>query len=108
MIPVAVLRQYADAGASMLEAAEALGWTRGAVSGMASRNKIKFSGSARGERNSKAKLTAKQVLEIRRRFATEPGKTLSVEFGITLGTLYQIVEGHRWKHLLQEATPADL
>lgn len=105
MIPLAVLRQYADAGATLRDAAEALGVTRGAVCGLASRNKIKFKGHTRGEKNSHARLTAKQVLEIRRRYQTELGKNLAPEFGITLGTLYQIVEGYRWKHLLPSADP---
>ena len=56
----------------------------------------------RGEKNGRSKLTAKQVLEIRRRYA-EGGVTqreLADEYGIAAQSqISNIIHGRRWKHL---------
>jgi hypothetical protein len=53
-----------------------------------------------GERVSTAKLTAPQVLEIRRRRAAgEEIKTLAREFGLHGHTVMNITLGRTWKHL---------
>jgi hypothetical protein len=55
-----------------------------------------------GERNHMAKLTAAQVVEIRRRY-TEGGVTqsaLGTEFGVTHNQIQNIIKGRTWKALL--------
>lgn len=58
---------------------------------------------ARGEKASKAKLTAEQVLEIRRRY--EPGKygrgsrVLAKEFGVSSASILAVVKGESWAHI---------
>lgn len=54
----------------------------------------------RGERNSHAKLTEAQVLDIRSRpHYRGIGKDLSVEFGVNNPTIYKIRSGYLWKHV---------
>jgi len=51
-----------------------------------------------GERNGRAKLSASNVLEIRRRkMAGEPGPAIAASFHISNTTLYDIVNRHTWK-----------
>lgn len=55
---------------------------------------------APGEANRHAKLTANQVLEIRRRFdAGERGVSLAAEYGVLFNAISRIVTGVTWKHL---------
>jgi hypothetical protein len=55
---------------------------------------------AKGEANRHAKLTAEQVLEIRRRFdAGERGNSLAAEFSVLHNAISRIVTGVTWKHL---------
>lgn len=60
--------------------------------------------NARGERNGSARLTAPEVLEIRKLYAagqaTRP--ELMAEFHVGQGTIQAIVEGRTWKHLLDQ------
>lgn len=56
--------------------------------------------SLHGERNHAAKLTPKQVNEIRRRFA--PGDTYAAvgrEYGVSYGTISRIINGKAWTHI---------
>lgn len=99
-----VLREISAAGGSFWDAAVQLGMTRAAVAGLAARNGIKFNSNTRGQRNSQAKLTAEQVLEIRRRFEAEPARALAQEFKVAPANIYAIVEGRSWKHLLPGAS----
>lgn len=54
-----------------------------------------------GEKNSMAKLTQRQVEEIRRRYADggESQRTLAAVYGCTQGTISRLVTGVRWGHL---------
>jgi hypothetical protein len=59
---------------------------------------------ARGEKNSRAKLTEEQVREIRRRYergwrTAQSGGVLAREFGVSPSTISQIVRGKHWKHI---------
>jgi hypothetical protein len=54
--------------------------------------------STRGERSASAKLTADQVLEIRRRSA-ESRSELAKEFGLHYMYIGQIIRSERWKHI---------
>lgn len=60
---------------------------------------------ARGERNSKHKLTEKQVLEIRRIYKKgdlEYGQNaLAKKYGVSHPSIASIVKNETWKHLLQ-------
>lgn len=52
----------------------------------------------RGSRNGHAKLTERQVLELRRRVASgEPYARVGEEFGITRPAAFDIVTGRRWR-----------
>lgn len=54
----------------------------------------------RGERNCMAKLTAEQVIEIRRSVAAgETQAAVRARFNIAAGTCSHIVHGRRWKHI---------
>lgn len=55
---------------------------------------------ARGERQGSAKLTAEDVLEIRRRArAGEPQAWLAQEFGISASQCNNVVHGRHWRHV---------
>ena len=54
--------------------------------------------SNRGERNATAKLTAEQVLEIRRR-SGESTSELAKEFRVSIRTINNIIRGNTWKHI---------
>lgn len=55
---------------------------------------------ARGERNGAAKMTAQQVLEIRRRYAQgESQASLRREFGLTPNPMHAIVHRRTWRHV---------
>lgn len=61
---------------------------------------------ARGERNAQNKLTADDVLEIRRTYRREShgrsnAKELAAKYGVTHGTINCAVAGKTWKHLPQ-------
>ncbi len=61
-----------------------------------------------GERNAAAKLNAAQVVEIRTAYATGRVtlKKLAAQYGVAFGTIWLIVTGRKWRHLLPvEATP---
>lgn len=53
-------------------------------------------GNRPGEANSRAKLTAAQVREIRQRLSTEPQMALAREFGVSQTTISRILSGKRW------------
>lgn len=56
---------------------------------------------AQGEANSKARLCAEQVLEIRRQAAAGKSRSqLARDFKVSLRNMRQIVDGQTWKHLL--------
>jgi hypothetical protein len=54
-----------------------------------------------GTKNSAAKLTEKQVLEIRERWPTYKGtqKELAAEYGVTQSRIWYIVNRKHWKHI---------
>ena len=56
----------------------------------------------KGEGNGKAKLTTNQVLEIRKRYATEDTSyhKLAEDYPVTFSAIHRIVAGETWKHLL--------
>jgi hypothetical protein len=55
---------------------------------------------ARGEDNTKAKLTSEQVMDIRRRYAAGvSGPLMAREFRVRRGTILSIVRRHTWKHI---------
>lgn len=56
--------------------------------------------NCRGERVGTSKLTAKEVIEIRRRAALgESGRSLAKEFGIKQPTASDIIRRKQWKHI---------
>src|SRR6202035_3105845 len=56
--------------------------------------------AAMGERNSQARLTAPEVLEIRRRYALgDGGAKLGREFSVSTSTIHLIVKRKKWKHI---------
>ena len=58
---------------------------------------------ARGEKNGLAKLTEEQVREIRRIWASHKHPTrrqLGVQFGVSPGTIKNIVLNRQWRHVL--------
>lgn len=63
-------------------------------------DKIRHGHSGKGEQNSQAKLTPKQVLEIRERYANgESPNALAVAFHVWHSAITRIVTGQRWWHL---------
>lgn len=67
-----------------------------------SADKIRHGKTVRGERNGRAKLTAEQVREIRRRYVpNQHGQRvpLANEFGVTAETIDKIVKRAKWKHV---------
>ena len=57
----------------------------------------------RGERNGGSRLTAADVMEIRRlRKDATPYAVLAERFGVHWNTVYRAGEGHLWKHLEQD------
>ena len=61
-------------------------------------DKVRDGTDARGEKHGSAKLTAAQVLEIRRR-STEKQCDLAKEFGVNYGTISAIINRQNWKHI---------
>jgi hypothetical protein len=55
----------------------------------------------KGERHANAKLTAPEVIEIRRLFGTLPQIEIGRRFGVTQGAIRRIGLGLNWKHLLK-------
>jgi hypothetical protein len=55
------------------------------------------SADQRGENGSNSKLTSLQVLEIRE--ATGVAREIATKFGTSIGNVYQIRHGTRWKHI---------
>jgi hypothetical protein len=55
----------------------------------------------RGEMGPRAKLTEKDVLEIKARYkpGIRNGVALAKEYGVKATTIYGIVKGKSWKHL---------
>ena len=55
----------------------------------------------RSEMGPRAKLTEKEVLEIKARYkaAIRNGVALAKEYGVEATTIYDIVNGRTWKHL---------
>ena len=63
--------------------------------------------AARGERNAGAKVTEKQVIAIRERFAAgELRDALAAEYGITPDSIGYIVSGRSWRHVGGPIRPA--
>jgi hypothetical protein len=61
---------------------------------------IRLGRQARGERSAKAKLTAAQVTEIkRRRAAGEPYHRLGAQFSVSPQAIFHIARGQNWKHI---------
>lgn len=52
-----------------------------------------------GDAHPQAKLTASDVLDIRRRAQTEPYAALAAEYNTRVNSIGRIVNGGRWKHL---------
>jgi hypothetical protein len=59
---------------------------------------------ARGERHGAAKITAKQVIEVRRRWGGgETQASLARAFGLKFQSVWEIVHRRNWKHLTEAA-----
>jgi hypothetical protein len=73
-------------------------------------DRVRDGTSNRGERNGQAKLTAEIVAECKRQYIA--GKTQQViarEYGVSPGTISDVILGRRWKHVsIEDATTADL
>lgn len=54
----------------------------------------------RGEKHQTARLTEKQVLEIRARFPAETQTALAAEFGVALMTVSKIIRRLTWTHII--------
>lgn len=61
-----------------------------------------------GERNTEAKLTEKQVLQIHRLYRTGAFSTyqLAEQFSVRQGTIWKILNGHRWAHVFKKINSA--
>lgn len=61
-----------------------------------------------GERNTEAKLTEKQVLQIHRLYKAGGVSTyqLADQFGVRQGTIWKILKGHRWEHIFKRINSA--
>jgi hypothetical protein len=56
--------------------------------------------SSRGERKNTAKLTAQQVREMRKRFASgETVRSLSLDYPVSRGTIYAALRRKTWRHI---------
>lgn len=64
--------------------------------------------TATGAKNGQSKLTAQQVNEIRRRFASGgiTKKSLALEYGVGQMAIGRIIRGERWSHLSRSAVDA--
>ncbi|GAA4997287.1 hypothetical protein [Actinopolymorpha pittospori] len=51
-------------------------------------------------RTARAKLTAEQVIAIRRRASTELRRALAAEFGVSRGTIARVVGGISYRHVI--------
>lgn len=52
--------------------------------------------AAHGETNGRARLTAEQVAEIRRRHE-QAARDLAAEFGVSVVTIYRVIKGKTWR-----------
>lgn len=61
-----------------------------------------------GERNTEAKLIKKQVMRIHRLYKAGGVSTyeLADQFGVSQGTIWKILKGHRWEHVFKKVNPA--
>lgn len=66
-------------------------------------DKILHGTTNRGERSGSSKLTASQASEIRRAKGVRTAKSLSAEYGISEGAIYDIFSGRKWSWLSAEA-----
>lgn len=62
-------------------------------------DKVLHGTTLRGENSSSAKLTERDVVEIRQRYGSIRTKTLAAEFGVRAETINQIVRRERWSHV---------
>lgn len=58
----------------------------------------------KGESHPSAKLTDALVLEIKRRRIKETGAAIAASLGVSHQTVSDIVNGRRWRHLINDAT----
>lgn len=70
------------------------------------REMVEAGRATRGERNPHAKLTASQVVEIRRRYAAGGVSmaALAREYGVAAPSIHDIVHGYTWAHIPLSAT----
>lgn len=68
------------------------------------RDKVRHGTSNRGERSGLSKFTKKEVIEIRRKYATGLyfQKDLAEEYGTSQAYISELVNGRKWAHLPQE------
>lgn len=62
--------------------------------------KINTYGGPRGENSGNAKLTEKEVIEIKRLFPTHRNKDIATMYGVSRDTIYCIRTGKLWKHVM--------
>ena len=53
----------------------------------------------RGEQHSRARLTERQVIAIRRRLGLETHAVLAAEYGVCIATIGHIASGRNWRHV---------
>lgn len=69
-----------------------------------SRDMAERGGSTRGERSASARLTERDVIEIRRRYAAgETQRSLAEEFGVDQSTVSYAISGRTWSYLKETA-----
>jgi len=62
-------------------------------------DRVRDGTDARGEKSSLAKLTATQVLEIRKKYPEESQMSLSKEYGVCQAIISRIIHHVSWKHI---------
>ena len=65
-------------------------------------DKKKYSERFRGENSATARLTEKDVREIRKLHGTMPRQAIADKFGVSVGTLKNIWSGRNWRHVKDE------
>ena len=57
----------------------------------------------RGERIGTSKLTPEKVMAIRQRAESEPAKAIAASYGLSVATIYDVLEGRTWAHVKESA-----
>jgi len=89
-------KEYGVSGTAIASISSGGSWNHIEVSGFQpGTNSVKF-----GEKNSSAKLTEDQVIQIKNRLSNFEGlKTIARDYNVSAATVYDIKTGRSWKHV---------